>query len=217
MKLFQILENFNLHLLIIIIFIISALFSFLIFLIIEKIFYFRKVYFNEKKIYEDLKKAINKKDTILFFNICKKIISPLTNLINAGINQRNYLESQIKESITEAITLELPRLEKNLIIISVLTSFLPVANLVLIFIKNINLFIMLGSKSTNNLGIFSIFDIKILFIFLYCILNTILISLLFFFITKKKNNLILIIEIWADQLVFSIIKNEWRISNEKSR
>lgn len=206
MKLFQILKNFNLLFLIIIIFIISALFSFLIFLIIEKIFYFKKVYVNEKRIYNDLKKAVKSRNSVLFFKMCNKIISPLTNLINAGLNQRNYMKIQIKESIYEAVALELPRFEKNLIIISILTAILPFANLLLIIIKNIDLFIILGSKNTNNYGIFSIFNIKMMIIFIYCLFNTVLISLLYFYITKKKNNLILNIEKWANELVFSLIQ-----------
>lgn len=205
MNLFQILRNFNLYFELITIFIISVIFIALIILIIERIIFFKKIYINEKKIYKDLNDALSDKNNISAFEICEKIFSPLTNLIKAGLNQRNYSKLHIKKAIAQAVQLELPNFEKNLTVIGVLITFMPFISLIVIFISNIEAFCLLESRTIN---FFLYSSNRTLFTFIYVIFFTILISILYYYIINKKNDIILLFEKWANELVFSLIKKK---------
>jgi hypothetical protein len=208
MTFFQVINDFNFPFLIIIIFIISTFFLISLVLIIERLSSYRKIFINERKIYNDLKNALNKKNTIFALKLCEKVFSPLANLINAGLNQRNYSVTHIKNAINQATILELRIFEKNLTMIGVLTTFLPFIGLIVLFVTNIKVFFLLESNNISFLNIFSLENSKIIFTFIYVLLCTFLTTFLYYYLVKKKNDMIFVFEKWAEKLVFSLVNKK---------
>lgn len=205
MEIIQILRNNNLFFVRLTIIMFSSLFLVLLVLIFERIINLRKIFVNEKNIYNELNDAVSGKDYFFALETCEKIFSPLTNLIKAGLNHRNYSKIQINKAINQAVQLELPKIEKNLTIISILISFLPFISLIIILINNIETFFLLEAKTANLINFF-LYNNKSLFIFIIILSFTILISILYYYVINKKNDIILLFEKWANELVYSLIQ-----------
>ncbi|MCK5570470.1 MAG: MotA/TolQ/ExbB proton channel family protein, partial [Spirochaetes bacterium] len=79
-------------------------------LIIERLFYFRRIRVDEEKMINRLKSTLKKGHFDEALSICENNPSPITNLMKVGIEHRGYAPETIKETILDAANLEIPKM-----------------------------------------------------------------------------------------------------------
>ena len=113
-------------------------------LIIERLFYFRKIRVDEEKMISRLKATLKKGHFDEALSICENNPSPITNLMKVGIEHRGYSPETIKNSILDAANLEIPRMEKHLPALGTITHIAPLLGLLGTVTGNISAFGVLG-------------------------------------------------------------------------
>ena len=113
-------------------------------LIIERLFYFRKIRVDEEKMISRLKTTLKKGHFDEALSICENNPSPITNLMKVGIEHRGYSPETIKNSIMDAANLEIPRMEKHLPALGTITHIAPLLGLLGTVTGNISAFGVLG-------------------------------------------------------------------------
>ena len=117
-------------------------------LIIERLFYFRKIRVDEEKMISRLKSALQKGHFDEALSICENNPSPITNLMKVGIEHRGYSPETIKSSILDAANLEIPKMEKHLPALGTITHIAPLLGLLGTVTGNISAFGVLGKFGT---------------------------------------------------------------------
>jgi biopolymer transport protein ExbB len=113
-------------------------------LIIERLFYFRKIRVDEEKMISRLKSTLQKGHFDEAMSICENNPSPITNLMKVGIEHRGYSPDTIKGAILDAANLEIPRMEKHLPALGTITHIAPLLGLLGTVTGNISAFGVLG-------------------------------------------------------------------------
>ena len=113
-------------------------------LIIERLFYFRKIRVGEEKMISRLKTTLQKGHFDEALSICENNPSPITNLMRVGIEHRGYSPETIKNSILDAANMEIPRMEKHLPALGTITHIAPLLGLLGTVTGNISAFGVLG-------------------------------------------------------------------------
>lgn len=176
-------------------------------IIIERIIYFRKININEEKILERLTSAIKNKHYDEALTICETAPSPVTNLMKAGIVQRNQPEHRIQDAIKDAASLEIPKLEKHLTMLGTIATVTPLLGLLGTVIGNMEAFSVIGAKSAiGNMTELASGISKALLTTAFGLGVSIPVSVFYNSLTNKANNLILTLEIKANELVHVLIK-----------
>ena len=117
-------------------------------LIIERLFYFRKIRVDEEKMISRLKSALQKGHFDEALSICENNPSPITNLMRVGIEHRRYSPETIKGAILDAANLEIPKMEKHLPALGTITHIAPLLGLLGTVTGNISAFGVLGKFGT---------------------------------------------------------------------
>ena len=113
-------------------------------LIIERLFYFRRIRVDEEKMISRLKSTLKKGHFDEALSICENNPSPITNLMKVGIEHRGYSPETIKETILDAANLEIPKMEKHLPALGTITHIAPLLGLLGTVTGNISAFGVLG-------------------------------------------------------------------------
>ena len=113
-------------------------------LIIERLFYFRRIRVDEEKMISRLKSTLKKGHFDEALSICENNPSPITNLMKVGIEHRGYSAETIKETILDAANLEIPKMEKHLPALGTITHIAPLLGLLGTVTGNISAFGVLG-------------------------------------------------------------------------
>lgn len=113
-------------------------------LIIERLFYFRRIRVDEEKMINRLKATLQKGHFDEAISICENNPSPITNLMKVGIEHRGYSAEAIKETILDAANLEIPKMEKHLPALGTITHIAPLLGLLGTVTGNISAFGVLG-------------------------------------------------------------------------
>ena len=180
---------------------------FAIFIIIERLIYFKKINVNDEKILERLSSAINNNHYDEALTICETAPSPVTNLMKAGIKHKDDTEQQIQDTIKDAANLEIPKLEKNLIALGTIASITPLLGLFGTVIGNMEAFGLIGSQ--NALGSMELLAggiAKALMTTAFGLAVAIPSSIFYNFLTNRANNMILTLETRVNELVMLLIK-----------
>ena len=119
-------------------------------IIIERLLYFRKIRVDEEKLIRSLKATLEKGQFDEAMSICEADSAPITNLMRVGIEHRNYSEAEIKESITSAANLEVPRLERFLPALGTIAHIAPLLGLLGTVTGNIEAFGVLGQFAAGG-------------------------------------------------------------------
>jgi biopolymer transport protein ExbB len=83
-------------------------------IIIERLFYFRHIRVDEDALIRRLKGALEQGHTEEATALCEAHPSPIANLMKVGIENRREPKQVIRESILDAASLEIPKLERFL-------------------------------------------------------------------------------------------------------
>jgi len=98
-------------------------------IIIERLFFFRKIRVDEIKVLDRLKTTIAKQHFDEAVSICESNPSPITNLARVAIEQRKYDPKILKDSITDAANLEIPKMERFLSSLGTIANISPLLGL----------------------------------------------------------------------------------------
>lgn len=128
----------------IILVIIIALSVVAIAIIVERLLYLRKIRTDESVVLNRLKSAVSKGHYEEALAICEASPSPITNLSRVGIEHRAYPEEVIKQMITDAANLEIPRMERFLSTLGTIAHITPLLGLLGTVTGNIQAFGVLG-------------------------------------------------------------------------
>ncbi|HUX14059.1 MAG TPA: MotA/TolQ/ExbB proton channel family protein, partial [Spirochaetia bacterium] len=113
-------------------------------IIIERLLYFRKIRTDEDQILLRLKSALQKGHYDEALNICEGNRSPITNLMKVGIEHRQYPENVIKDAVTDAANMEIPRMERFVSFLGTIAQIAPLLGLLGTVTGNIKAFGVLG-------------------------------------------------------------------------
>ncbi len=98
-------------------------------IVIERFLYFKKIRVDEEKLFLRIKTALEKRHFDEAMSICDNNISPMSALVRAGIEYRDYPEASQKEVIKDAANQEVPLLERNLSALGTITHIAPLLGL----------------------------------------------------------------------------------------
>jgi biopolymer transport protein ExbB len=113
-------------------------------IIIERLWYFRKIRVDEETVFQRLRSTLQKRRYEEAISICENTPSPITNLMRVGIEHRQYSQEIIKDAITDAANLEVPRMERYLSFLGTIGQISPLLGLLGTVTGNIQAFGVLG-------------------------------------------------------------------------
>ena len=114
-------------------------------IIIERLIYFRKIRADEEKLISRLRSTLEKGHFDEALSICEGNPTPITNLMRVGIEHRKYQPYIIKEMITDAANMEVPRMERFLSALGTIAHISPLLGLLGTVTGNIRAFGVLGN------------------------------------------------------------------------
>ncbi len=113
-------------------------------IVVERLLYLRKTRGDEGPILSRLKSTLEKGHFDEALSICESNPSPFANLMKVAIEHRRYSQESIKDAITDAANLEVPRLERYLSFLGTIAHIAPLLGLLGTVTGNIRAFGILG-------------------------------------------------------------------------
>ncbi len=113
-------------------------------IIIERLLFFRKIKTDESTIIARLRSTLEKQHFEEALSICENNPSPVTNLMKVGIENRHRSDEVIKNAITDAANMEIPRMERYLSSLGTIAHISPLLGLLGTVTGNISAFGVLG-------------------------------------------------------------------------
>ena len=114
-------------------------------IIIERLLYFRKNRTDEEQLLQRLKSALQKGHYDEALSICESNPLPISNLMKVGIEHRQYSEAVIKDAVTDAANMEIPRMERYVSFLGTIAQIAPLLGLLGTVTGNIKAFGVLGN------------------------------------------------------------------------
>ncbi len=100
-----------------------------IFIVIERLLYFRKINVDESKLFARIKMALAKRHFDEALAICDNNVSPMSALMKVGIEYHEHPESVLKDVIKDTSNQEVPNLERNLTMLGTISNIAPLLGL----------------------------------------------------------------------------------------
>ena len=114
-------------------------------IIIERLFYFRRIRVDEQKLINRLKSALAKGHHDEALAICESSPSPVSNLMRVGIEHRDDEPAMLRESVLDAANMEIPRLERFLSMLGTVANISTLLGLLGTVTGNIRAFGVFGA------------------------------------------------------------------------
>jgi biopolymer transport protein ExbB len=102
--------------------------------------YFRKIKVDEETMISRLKSTLEKGHYDEALSICEANPSPVTNLMKVGIEHRDLPLDMIKNMVTDAANMEIPKMERYLSSLGTISSIAPLLGLLGTVLGNISSF-----------------------------------------------------------------------------
>jgi biopolymer transport protein ExbB len=109
-------------------------------IILERLMYFRKIKGDEDTLIARLKATLEKGHYDEALSICEANPSPVTNLMKVGIEHRDLPLDMIKNMVTDAANMEIPKMERYLSSLGTISSIAPLLGLLGTVLGNISSF-----------------------------------------------------------------------------
>jgi len=129
-----------------IMFIILALSVIAAVIIVERLLYFRRIRVDEEGFISNLRETLEKKYYNEAISICEISQAPIANIMKAGIENRRFSQTEIKEAILSAANREIPHMERFLSPLGTIAHISPLLGLLGTVTGNIKAFGILGSE-----------------------------------------------------------------------
>lgn len=112
--------------------------------IIERLFYFRRIGIDEGRLTVRLKETIQKGHFDEALSICESSGSPMANLTRVGIANRHRPAGLLRDTMVDAANMEVPRLERYLSALGTVATVAPLLGLLGTVTGIINAFGVIG-------------------------------------------------------------------------
>ncbi len=96
---------------------------------LERVFHFRRAQIDTEKFMSGMRNLLKKKSYIEALSICEETPGPVAAVLKAGILKHDRGKEQIRETLENTSHYEIPRLEKNLVILSTVAQISPLLGL----------------------------------------------------------------------------------------
>ncbi len=96
---------------------------------LERIFHFRRAQIDTEKFMGGMRNLLKRKSYIEALSICEETPGPVAAVVKAGILKHERSKEQIKEAMENTSRYEIPRLEKNLVILATIAQISPLIGL----------------------------------------------------------------------------------------
>lgn len=112
--------------------------------IVERLLYFRRTRVDEEKLLRRLKSRLQERHFDEAMAICEANPSPLSSLVSVGIQHRHQPNRVVRELITDAANVEIPKQERFLPTLGTISHVAPLLGLLGTVTGNISAFGVLG-------------------------------------------------------------------------
>lgn len=112
--------------------------------IVERLLYFRRTRVDEEKLLHRLKSRLQERHFDEAMAICEANPSPLSSLVSVGIQHRHQPNRVVRELITDAANVEIPKQERFLPTLGTISHVAPLLGLLGTVTGNISAFGVLG-------------------------------------------------------------------------
>jgi biopolymer transport protein ExbB len=181
-------------------------------IIIERLIYFRKMKGDEDKLINRLKEALRKGHYDEAMSICEGNPSPISNLLQVGLENRDRPQQTVKEIILDTANLEIPRMERYLSALGTIANIAPLLGLLGTVTGNIKAFAVLGDmKSVGDPSILAPGIAEALFTTVAGILVSVPALAFYNYFVSKVNHTIIRMETKVNELMLLLgFKNEMK-------
>ena len=100
-----------------------------VYVFIERLFHFHRAQIDTEKFMSGIRNVLKKKGYIEAISICEETPGPVAAVLKAGILKHDRGKEAIKEALENTSHYEIPRLEKNLVILSTVAQISPLIGL----------------------------------------------------------------------------------------
>ena len=98
-------------------------------IVIERLIRLRQEEIDTKSFMEHISKSIKRNKIMEALDICDKTGGPIANILKAGILKHDRPRNEVREAIEDASIHEVPRLERNLPVLSTIAQVAPLLGL----------------------------------------------------------------------------------------
>ncbi len=112
--------------------------------IVERLLYFRRTRVDEEKLLRRIKSRLQERHYDEAMAICEANPSPLSSLVSVGIQHRHQPNRVVRELITDAANVEIPKQERFLPTLGTISHIAPLLGLLGTVTGNISAFGVLG-------------------------------------------------------------------------
>ncbi len=98
-------------------------------ILIERLISLRREEIDTQSFMEQISKSIKRNKVMEALDLCDKTEGPIAHILKAGILKHDRARSEVREAIEDAVIHEVPRLEKNLPVLSTLAHIMPLLGL----------------------------------------------------------------------------------------
>ncbi|MBN1405883.1 MAG: MotA/TolQ/ExbB proton channel family protein [Candidatus Omnitrophica bacterium] len=118
-------------------------------IVIERIFHLHRAKIDTKKFMDEISDKLKRNRIMEAVNMCENTPGPIAHILKAGILKHDRPKEDIKESIEEAGLYEIPRLEKNLPVLSTIAQVSTLLGLLGTVCGLVQCFQVIQEKSTS--------------------------------------------------------------------
>ena len=114
---------------------------------LERMIHYHRAQIDTDKFLSGLRNVLKKRNIVEAVTICSETPGPVASILKSGILKHGKSREIIKEAIEDASTHEIPRLEKNLIILATIAHITPLLGLLGTVLGMIKAFMVIQQKA----------------------------------------------------------------------
>ena len=118
-------------------------------IVIERIFHLYRANIDTKKFMDEIANKLRRNKIMESIEMCENTPGPIAHILKAGILKHDRPKEEIKETIEEAGLYEVPRLEKNLPVLSTIAHIAPLLGLLGTVCGMVRCFQVIQEKSAS--------------------------------------------------------------------
>lgn len=118
-------------------------------IVVERVFHLYRANIDTKKFMDEIANKLRRNKIMESIEMCENTPGPIAHILKAGILKHDRPKEEIKETIEEAGLYEVPRLEKNLPVLSTIAHITPLLGLLGTVLGMVRCFQVIQEKSAS--------------------------------------------------------------------
>ena len=118
-------------------------------IVVERVFHLYRANIDTKKFMDEIANKLRRNKIMESIEMCENTPGPIAHILKAGILKHDRPKEEIKETIEEAGLYEVPRLEKNLPVLSTIAHITPLLGLLGTVCGMVRCFQVIQEKSAS--------------------------------------------------------------------